>query len=122
MTTTRLSLVIALLATLVATDAHGAPIFASPPHVVSDTDGQRIVLFLNGPVSGALASRSGDGFEVRVPRSEVASSIQGQDFGADGWGNGGDTVKHLVLAAGAKGDTSIRFEPTGGIHGVDAHS
>ncbi len=124
MKTSRRTLVaVPMLATvLLATESAAEPIFASPPHVVSDADGSRIVLFLNEPVSGALAARAGDGFEVRVPRSEVAASIQGQDFGADGWGNGGDAVKHLVLAAGAKGDTSIRIQPSGPVHGIDAHS
>ncbi len=123
MSPTRIAIVLAvLLAALVAPDATAAPIFASPPHVVSDGDGQRIVLFLNEPVSGALASRAGDGFVVRVPRSEVASTIQGQDFGADGWGNGGDAVKHLVVAAGEQGDTTIRIQPTGPVRGVDARS
>ena len=121
---TRLTITIAFFVTMVlaAYDAGATPIFASPPHVVTDADGQRIVLFLNEPVSGALAARAGDGFEVRVPRSEVAPEIQGQDFGADGWGNGSDAVKHLVLAAGAKGDTSIRIETSGPVHGVDAYS
>lgn len=122
MGTTRRLLLATLLVAAYATDAVADPIFASPPHVVSDASGQRIVLFLNEPVSGALAARSGDGFEVRVPRSEVAPAIQGQDFGADGWGNGGDAVKHLVLAKGEKGDTNIRIEPTGAVHGVDAHT
>jgi tetratricopeptide (TPR) repeat protein len=117
-----LVIAVPLLASLVATDVAAEPIFASPPHVVTDEDGQRIVLFLNEPVSGALAARAGDGFEVRVPRSAVAPAIQGQDYGADGWGNGGDAVKHLVLAAGAKGDTSIRIQPSRALHGVDAHS
>jgi len=111
-----------LSATLVAGEVAAEPIFASPPHVVSDDDGARIVLFLNEPVSGALAARAGSGYEVRVPRSAVAPAIQGQDFGADGWGNGGDAVKHLVLAAGAAGDTSIRIQPSGPVGGVDAHS
>jgi len=111
-----------LSASLVAGEAGAEPIFASPPHVVTDDDGARIVLFLNEPVSGALAARAGSGYEVRVPRSAVAPAIQGQDFGADGWGNGGDAVKHLVLAAGAAGDTSIRIQPSGPVGGVDAHS
>ncbi|MCC6764884.1 MAG: hypothetical protein IT293_09495 [Deltaproteobacteria bacterium] len=119
---TRTFVVLAILGSLVAADAAADPIFASPPHVVADRDGARIVLFLNEPVSGALAARAGDGFEVRVPRSEVAPAIQGQDFGADGWGNGGDAVKHLVLAAGVKGDTSIRIQPSGAVHGIDARS
>ncbi len=113
----------AMLLVAGAANVAGAdPIFASPPHVVGGPDGTRIVLFLNEPVSGALAARVGDGFEVRVPRSEVAATIRGQDFGADGWGNGGDAVKHLVLAAGAKGDTSIRIQPRGAVHGVDGAS
>jgi hypothetical protein len=121
-TSRSLSVLVSVLASLLAADVAAEPIFASPPHVVADADGSRIVLFLNEPVSGALAARSGDGFEVRVPRSAVAPAIQGQDYGADGWGNGGDAVKHLVLAAGAKGDTSIRIQPNGPVHGVDAHS
>ena len=122
MGTTRTLLVATLLVAVHASSAGADPIFASPPHVVPGRDGARIVLFLNEPVSGALAARAGDGFEVRVPRSEVAPTIQGQDFGADGWGNGGDAVKHLVLATGAKGDTTIRIQPSGAVHGVDAHA
>lgn len=122
MGTTRRLLLATLLVVASARAAEADPIFASPPHVVSDGSGKRIVLFLNEPVTGALAARSGDGFEVRVPRSEVAPAIQGQDFGADGWGNGGDAVKHLVLAAGQKGDTNIRIEPNGAVHGIDARS
>jgi tetratricopeptide (TPR) repeat protein len=123
MTTTRLTTILSLLATLVAVDAAAEPLFASPPHYVADGDGHRIVLFLNEPVSGALAVRGPTGsYEIRVPRSTVAPAIQGQDFGADGWGNSGDAVRHLVLAAGEQGDTNIRIEPSEPVGGVDAHS
>ncbi len=123
MRTSRLALLVFVVVVVArVADVGAAPIFASPPHVVSDGDGQRIVLFLNEPVSGALAARAGDGFEVRVPRSEVAPAILGQDYGADGWGNAGDAVKHLVLAAGEKGDTNIHIEPNGPVHGIDARS
>lgn len=116
------ALISIVLVALAATESAAEPIFASPPHVVADADGRRIVLFLNEPVSGALTARAGNGYEVRVPRSAVAPAIQGQDYGAEGWGNGGDTVKHLVLAAGPKGDTSIRIEPSAPVGGIDAHS
>ena len=121
---TRAIIVVAAIATvLTTTDASGEPLFASPPHYVAEDGAHRIVLFLNEPVSGALAARGADGtYEVRVPRSAVDPSIQGQDFGADGWGNGGDAVKHLVLAAGPKGDTKIHLEPSAPVGGVDAHT
>ncbi len=112
------------LVTMLATRPVAAePLFASPPHAVADGGRHEIVLFLNEAPSGALASRGPDGsFEVRVPRTSVDASIQGQDFGVDGWGNAGDAVRHLVVAAGPKGDTRIRLEPSVPIGGVDAHT
>ena len=123
MTTTRLTIIVSLFAALIANDAGAEPIFASPPHYLTDAGGQRIVFFLNEPVSGALAARGpGGSYEIRVPRSAVAPAIQGQDFGADGWGNSGEAVRHLVLTTGAKGDTNIRLEPSEPVSGVDAHA
>ena len=123
MTTPRLTIIVSLFATLVANDAGAEPIVASPPHYLAVAGGQRIVLFLNEPVSGALAARGpGGSFEIRVPRSAVAPAIQGQDFGAEGWGNSGEAVRHLVLTAGAKGDTNIRIEAGVPVDGVDAHA
>ena len=51
MTTTRPTLIVSLLATLVTSNAAAEPIFASPPHFVAAGDGQRIVLFLNEPLT-----------------------------------------------------------------------
>jgi len=120
---TRVTILVASLATLTARGAGAEPLFASPPHYVAGDGTHRIVLFLNEPVSGALAARGADGsYEIRVPRSSVDPSIQGQDFGSDGWGNGGDAVKHLVLATGPQGDTKIHIQPSAPLGGIDAHT
>ncbi len=66
------SIILLALVVAGAGRVEAAPLFASPPHFLSLADRQQIVLFLNEPIAGALAARTGDDrVEIVVPGGVV---------------------------------------------------
>ena len=93
------SLVVTSLVAIASTTASAASQLSSAPHFLVLADRERIVLFSDGPVSGAMADTRPDGtIEVTVPRLAVADSIAGRAF--DDAGSGGTGKTRLRVVAG----------------------
>jgi len=109
-------------ATLAPAIAAAASEISSAPHFLVLADRERIVLFADGPVAGAMADHRADGsIEITVPRLTVAQAIAGRDF--DNAGSGGSGKTRVRLAGTARGDVVVRIEsatPVGRVHAFAA--
>lgn len=110
-----------MLVLLAAVPAVAEPLFASPPHFLALAGHEQVVFFLNEPVVGAIASRTGtDTVEVVVPRAAVDATLRGTTFRANESDTTGTTT--VALTAGARGNASIRITTSEAVTGVHAYS
>jgi len=102
------SILLLLWSLLVAGSAEGASRLTSAPHFLSLSDRDRIVLFSDGPVAGALADRHADGtVEVVIPRVAVAETIAGREF--DDAAAGGDGKLKVRVSDAGGDDVRVRI-------------
>jgi hypothetical protein len=90
--------------------AAGGSQLTSAPHFVVLGDRERIVLFADGPLIGAMADRHGDGtIEVTIPRVGLAPALADREF--DDASSGGTGKTRVRLSAGSHGDVLVRIQP-----------
>lgn len=93
----------------------------TPPHFLMLADRERIVLFSDGAVAGALADRRADGsIVVTVPKVAAGAAITGREFDdRDSGGTGGTKVR---VSADAQGDARIEITSTSAVARVHAYA
>jgi len=110
----------ALLIT-VAAPAAAATRLASEPHFLLLSDRDRIVLFTDGPVSGAVAEREANGsFEVVVPGVEIDAKLAGRVF--DDAASGGDGTTRVRFVGTQRGDARVAVESRTPVRRVHAYA
>ncbi|MBY0280515.1 hypothetical protein K2Z84_34705, partial [Candidatus Binatia bacterium] len=93
---------------------------ATPPHFLTLADRERIVLFSDGPIAGALADRRADGsIVVTVPKVAAAATIAGREF--DDTASGGDGRTKVRVTSTAQGDARIEISGAGAVERVHAY-
>jgi len=116
----RISILLSLLSGVAVANAEGASQLTSAPHFLSLADRERIVLFSDGPVAGALANRQADGtVEVVIPRVAVADALAGREF--DG-GSSADGKLKVWLSSAGKDDVRVRIAPARPVTRVHAYA
>ena len=91
------------------------------PHFLKLADRERIVLFSDGPVAGALADQRGDGsVVVTVPKVGAGAAIAGREF--DDAGSGGSGGTKVRITTDAQGDARIEITSASHIARVHAYA
>ena len=93
----------------------------TPPHFLMLADRERIVLFSDGPVAGALADRRADGsIVVTVPKVGAGAAIVGREF--DDAGSGGSGGTRVRVSGDPQGDARIEITSTSAVARVHAYA
>ena len=110
------------LTAIVARPASGrAAELGTPPHFLMLADRERIVLFSDGPVAGALADRRADGsIVVTVPKVAAGAAIVGREF--DDAGSGGSGGTKVRVSGDPQGDARIEITSTSAVARVHAYA
>lgn len=104
----RTQILLLLLSSVATARADAASQLTSAPHFLVLGDRDRIVLFSDGPVAGALADQQSDGsVEVVIPRLVVDEAIAGREF--DDAAGGGDGKIKVRLSNAGQGDVRVRI-------------
>ncbi|MBM4244238.1 MAG: hypothetical protein FJ148_10530, partial [Deltaproteobacteria bacterium] len=91
------------------------------PHFLRLGDRERIVLFSDGPVAGAIADHRADGsIVVTVPEVAAASAIAGREF--DDAASGGDGRTKVRITTDAQGAARIEITPADPVGRVHAYA
>jgi tetratricopeptide (TPR) repeat protein len=89
-------------------DALADATLAAPPHFLTLADRQRVIFFVNEPITGPVSARVSDGaVEVSVPHAGVDPTLAVQSFHGDP--GAGEIVSKLTVAA-ALGGAAIYLE------------
>jgi hypothetical protein len=114
-------LALGLLAVVACPKRGRAAELGTAPHFLRLADRQRIVLFSDGAVAGALADRRADGsIVVTVPKVAAGAAIAGREFDDASAGGSGGTK--LRIASDAQGDARIEITSASPVARVHAYA
>lgn len=90
------------------------------PHFLTLGDRERIVLFSDGPIAGALADQRADGsIVVTVPKVAAGATIAGREF--DDTASGGSGRTKVRVTSTPQGDARIEISGAGAVERVHAY-
>ena len=109
-----------LLGPLVAAGtAFAATQLSAAPHFLVLADRERVVLFADGPVAGAMADHRADGsIEITIPHVALAAALADRDF--DDADSGGAGKTRVRLSSAPSGDVRVHIESASPVLSVRA--